>query len=69
VDLALKYVSENLFVTAGQTCFAPTRLYVQAEIYDEFVPKFIEMALNVKVGGPFEPDVFQGPMVTYKCFI
>ncbi|XP_011498587.1 PREDICTED: aldehyde dehydrogenase, cytosolic 1-like [Ceratosolen solmsi marchali] len=63
LDLALKYISQSVFVTAGQTCFAPTRLYVQSGIYDKFVQKFIEIASKIKVGGPFEADVFQGPQI------
>ena len=63
----------NLFLNAGQTCVAPTRVFVQSGIYDEFVKRSVEMASKVKVGSPFDADVFQGPQVkqplTMKTFI
>lgn len=63
MDTALSCASDSLFVNAGQTCIAPTRLFVQSGIYDKFVKKFVELASKVKVGDAFAPDSFQGPQV------
>ncbi|XP_058792224.1 aldehyde dehydrogenase 1A1-like [Phymastichus coffea] len=68
LELALKYAADALFVNAGQTCIAPTRLFVQSGIYDKFVKRYVELASKVKVGDAFEPDVFQGPQIDTTGF-
>ncbi|KAJ8674126.1 hypothetical protein QAD02_005388 [Eretmocerus hayati] len=68
LDLALKFASDALFVNAGQTCIAPTRVFVQAGVYEKFTKKFIEIASKVKVASAFEPDAFQGPQIDLKGF-
>ncbi|XP_014219209.1 retinal dehydrogenase 1-like [Copidosoma floridanum] len=68
LDAALKYASDGLFVNAGQTCIAPTRLFVQAGVYERFTKMYVEAASKVKVGSAFEPGVFQGPQVDEKGF-
>jgi aldehyde dehydrogenase (NAD+) len=68
LEEAVTYASRALFVNAGQTCIAPTRLFVQSGIHDKFVKLYVESALQVKVGDAFEPDVFQGPQIDLKGF-
>ncbi|XP_001603449.1 retinal dehydrogenase 1 isoform X1 [Nasonia vitripennis] len=68
LELALKYASDALFVNAGQTCIAPTRVFVQSGVYDKFTKRFVEIASKVKVGDAFEPGVFQGPQIDTKGF-
>jgi acyl-CoA reductase-like NAD-dependent aldehyde dehydrogenase len=48
----------------GQCCCAGSRVFVQSGIYEKFSKAFQEHVKTLKVGDPFEPDVFQGPQVS-----
>ena len=50
------------FINAGQMCISVERLFVRAEVYDEFL-RLLERELDrLKVGGP-EEDADMGPMI------
>jgi aspartate-semialdehyde dehydrogenase len=59
------------FATSGQDCLAANRIYVQRDIYDEFVEAFAAATEKLSVGHGFEPGVDIGPMtrpsVAEKC--
>lgn len=57
-----------LFFNQGQCCCAGSRCYVQAPIYDEFVRRSTERALNRKLGDPTLMDTEQGPQVDQEQF-
>lgn len=63
IDLAARIAHEGCFVNQGQCCSAASRTFVHEKIYDKFVAKSRELALQRKVGDPFEADVLQGPQV------
>lgn len=70
VDIAVPTAASAVFSMSGQMCIAASRLYVQADIYDEFVKKAVEHAKKIKVGDPSKPDTTQGPQVfSFKAFI
>src|SRR5260370_32088296 len=41
-------------------------MYDDEKIKDKFVPAFIRMAKDLKIGNPLEPDTDLGPMVSKK---
>ena len=47
----------------GQCCCAGSRIFVQEDIYDEYVQRSIEKARSRTVGDPFDPNTLQGPQV------
>lgn len=49
---------------SGQACIAPTRLFVQEEIYDEFTAKMAAIAPTLKVGDPRDEGVICGPLIS-----
>ena len=63
IDLAARIAHEGCFVNQGQCCSAASRTFVHEKIYDKFVAKARELALQRKVGDPFEADVQHGPQV------
>lgn len=44
---------------------ASSRVYVQEGIYDKIVGKLMEKAKASVVGDPFDPQVNQGPQVSF----
>ncbi|CCE78562.1 Piso0_001188 [Millerozyma farinosa CBS 7064] len=61
VDVAVQSIVNGIFYNSGEVCSAGSRLYVQDDIYDTFVDKFVKYTEdNVKVGDPFAPSTVQG---------
>ncbi|KAF9896505.1 hypothetical protein BX616_007311, partial [Lobosporangium transversale] len=70
-DCDLKYTVENLvdgsFFNSGQCCCAIERIYVHADIYDQFVDLFVKETKNYRLGNPLDPETTLGPMVKAKA--
>lgn len=49
---------------SGQICIAPTRLYVQAGVYDAVVEKMSAFAKALRVGDPRDPATVVGPVIS-----
>ena len=49
---------------SGQGCALPTRLYVHADVYDEFVTRVVALVRAMQVGDPLDPATMVGPVVT-----
>jgi len=56
-------VMNAAFGFGGQKCSACSRVYVQNEIADEFITKLVEKTKKIKIGMPWEKDVFLGPII------
>lgn len=52
-----------LFINHGQNCCAGSRTFVHSKIYDEFVKQAKQLALDRKVGDPFDSKTNQGPQI------
>ncbi|KAA1251972.1 NADP-dependent succinic semialdehyde dehydrogenase [Mycobacterium simiae] len=48
----------------GQSCIAAKRFIAHADIYDEFVEKFVERMSALRVGDPTHPETDVGPLAT-----
>jgi betaine-aldehyde dehydrogenase len=54
----------SVFANTGQDCCARTRIFVEREIYSEFVERFVEATRAMKVGDPSEESTQLGPLVS-----
>jgi succinate-semialdehyde dehydrogenase/glutarate-semialdehyde dehydrogenase len=63
IDSAVEGAMVSKYRNAGQTCVCANRLYVQDQVYDQFVAKLTEKAKGIKVGNGFEAGVHQGPLI------
>ena len=63
---ALNGITAGIFGASGQSCIAGSRLYLQSNIYDEFLKKLIAKAEKIKLGGPMEKDTQMGPLNSFK---
>jgi acyl-CoA reductase-like NAD-dependent aldehyde dehydrogenase len=70
-DADLAYaIGENVdgsFFNSGQSCCAIERIYVHADVYDEFVAGFVEATRGYVLGNPLDEATTIGPMVTAKA--
>jgi acyl-CoA reductase-like NAD-dependent aldehyde dehydrogenase len=66
-DAPLEPTVENLvdgaFFNAGQSCCGVERIYVQRDVYDDFVEGFVEVVGRYRLGNPLDGETTLGPMV------
>jgi acyl-CoA reductase-like NAD-dependent aldehyde dehydrogenase len=66
-DADLAFAAENLvdgtYFNAGQSCCGIERIYVHADVYDEFVERFAALAGEYVLGDPLDEATTLGPMV------
>ena len=63
---AINGITAGIFGASGQSCIAGSRLYLQEEIYDEFLDKLSKRAEKIKIGAPMDPETEMGPISNYK---
>ncbi|HEX6844071.1 MAG TPA: aldehyde dehydrogenase family protein, partial [Actinomycetota bacterium] len=51
------------FGFGGQKCSANSRVYVEREVYDDFVAQLKAKTEAIKIGDPLERDVYLGPVI------
>ena len=63
LDRAAQRVAMGGNYQAGQSCIAVQRVFVQSEVYDDFLPRLVKEVESLKVGDPMDPDVDVGPVI------
>lgn len=69
LDYAVGQSSFGLFFNQGQCCCAGSRIFVQENVYDEFVERSVEAAKKIRVGDPFDGRTDQGPQVDQEQMV
>jgi betaine-aldehyde dehydrogenase len=64
IEAAARGAIPAAFMNTGQDCTAATRFYVQNEVFDQFVDRFVELAQKIQVGQPFDDSTDMGPLVS-----
>lgn len=64
LELAVAGVVAGIFSSAGQSCVAGSRVYVERGVWDEVVPALVERAGLIRVGAPDDPATQMGPLVS-----
>ncbi len=62
-DMAMDGLQLGILFNQGQVCCAGSRVFVQEDIYDQFVKEAIEKFEQVKVGLPWEADTQMGAQI------
>jgi len=68
LDEAVEGAHMGLFSNQGQVCCAGSRVFVEENIYDQFLEKSVARARKRVVGDPFDPKTEQGPQVDQSQF-
>ncbi|MEX2616303.1 MAG: aldehyde dehydrogenase family protein [Alphaproteobacteria bacterium] len=63
IDHAVENLAEGAFFNAGQSCCAIERIYVHADVYDDFTAGLIRAARRYRLGDPRERETTLGPVV------
>ena len=63
LDKAAEGVLRASFGYGGQKCSACSRVYVQKNIANQFMEKLVSKAKSLKIGHPWEKDIFLGPVI------
>lgn len=66
LDAAVKGAVRRSFRNMGQICIAINRIYVDSEIYEEFLDRFIAATKKLTIGNGLYKDCDLGPMATSK---
>ncbi len=64
---AIENVTDGAFFNSGQSCCGIERVYVHADIYDDFVQGMVEIAQGYVLGDPLDAATTLGPMVRPKA--
>jgi acyl-CoA reductase-like NAD-dependent aldehyde dehydrogenase len=65
LDHAAQRVAIGGYYQAGQSCISVQRVFIQAEVYDDFVTRLIKQVESLKVGDPLDPSVDVGPVIDH----
>uniref|UniRef100_A0A8C4W5J7 Aldehyde dehydrogenase 1 family member A3 n=1 Tax=Gopherus evgoodei TaxID=1825980 RepID=A0A8C4W5J7_9SAUR len=68
LDLAVECAHQGVFFNQGQCCTAASRVFVEEQIYPEFVKRSVEYAKKRLIGDPFDAKTEQGPQIDQKQF-
>lgn len=68
LDKAIPVSIHAAFMNSGQVCLAGSRILVQRPIFDEFLSRFKQAAMDLKVGDPQNADTKMGPVVSEEHY-
>lgn len=68
IENAVNGAVKGVFGSAGQTCVAGSRLFLQDAIYDRFVDRLVERIEDITLGDPFDPETGIGPIANETQF-
>ncbi|EJS43972.1 ald5p [Saccharomyces arboricola H-6] len=66
LDKAVKNIAFGIFFNSGEVCCAGSRIYIQDTVYEEVLQRLKDYTESLKVGDPFDEEVFQGAQTSEK---
>ncbi len=64
IEQAVSGAMMGIYFNQGQVCCAGSRLFIAAEIKDQFLERLTEKSKKVKVGNPMDAGTHMGPQVS-----
>ena len=58
----------GVFFNSGQVCCAGTRIFVQQDMYENFVDQLTNFSKGMTMGDPLDPKTAVGPVVSKEQF-
>ncbi|MDY7221542.1 aldehyde dehydrogenase family protein [Halalkalibacterium halodurans] len=66
LDYAVQAATFSRFTHQGQICMSANRIFVQRDVYDEFVERYVTKVASLKVGDPRDPETVIGPVMNSR---
>lgn len=63
LEATIANLVDGAYFNAGQSCCAIERIYVQQDVYHDFVDGFVELTRQYRLGSPLDTGTTLGPMV------
>nr|WP_216829675.1 aldehyde dehydrogenase family protein [Alkalihalobacterium elongatum] len=67
IETAATSLVKGAFAFAGQVCISAQRIYVQKDVYQQFVDTFVPQVKALKIGNPTDETTDIGPMITEEA--
>jgi 1-pyrroline-5-carboxylate dehydrogenase len=61
-------IVRSAFGLQGQKCSACSRVYIEEQVYDELVPRLVELTNKLNIGDPTDRNVYLGPVVNKSSY-
>jgi 1-pyrroline-5-carboxylate dehydrogenase len=61
-------IVRSAFGLQGQKCSACSRIIVEEQVYDELVPRLVELIEKIAIGDPTERQVWMGPVINESSY-
>ena len=68
LEVAIPASAMGIFYNSGQTCTAPSRLYVHEDIAEEVIAGVVAVGKGMKLGDGMDEESQMGPLVSAKQF-
>ncbi len=69
IEAAARGAIPAAFMNSGQDCTAATRIYVQNEVFDQFLSRFTELVMQIRVGPAFAENSDMGPLASEPQYL
>ena len=66
LDKAVPGAAWSIFRNTGQICCGGSRLFVEKDIYDQFMSQLVEYSSKVKIGNGLDSETEMGPLISQK---
>ena len=66
LEKAIPIAARAIFANSGQVCFAGSRLFVEAPVYDKVVAGVAEIARTLRLGNGFDERTDLGPLISER---
>jgi aldehyde dehydrogenase (NAD+) len=63
LDHAAARIAFGGYYQAGQSCISVQRVFIQSEVYEDFVARLVKQVESLRVGDPMDPSVDVGPLI------
>lgn len=67
IDQAVTGLIASKYRNAGQTCICANRVYVQQQIYPQFIAKYQQAVAQLKVGNGLDPNTDIAPLIDHNA--
>lgn len=64
LERAVQIARKAAFFNQGEFCLAGSRIFVHESVYDRFVSDFVEVAAEIRVGDPMDPETEMGALIS-----